>query len=126
MPKCFCGCGRKLGFMDRGTNKQGRRTVELLGKLRETRKLIEDRGPLTEDGDITALLERYDELIAEGEQYEHDWQDIVHSGGDLPPSQALQFKHEWQEWGKTGMQMNSILSLPPDQLRQVILASREE
>ncbi len=126
MPKCFCGCGRKIGFMDRGMNKQGRRTVDLLGKLRETRATIEERGPLDEGGDITALLERYDELIAEGERYEHDWQDLIHSGADLPPSQALAFKREWTDWGKTGMQMNSILSLPPDQLRQVILANREE
>jgi hypothetical protein len=112
--------------MDRGMNKQGRRTVELLGKLRETRARIVERGPLAEDGDNTLLLARYDELIAKGERYEHDWQDIIHSEANLPPSQALQFKHEWTDWGKTGMQMNSILGLPPDQLRQIILASHEE
>jgi hypothetical protein len=107
-------------------NKQGRRTVELLGKLRKTRALIEERGPLAEDGDITGLLESYDDFIAQGEEYEHHWEDIVHSGADLPPSQALAFKREWLDWGKTCMRMNSIMGLPPDQLRQIILASHEE
>jgi hypothetical protein len=107
-------------------NKQGRRTVELLGKLRETRALIEERGPQGEDGDITGLLESYSGYIDQGEAYQRHWEDIVHSGGNLPPSQALAFKREWLDWGKTCMQLNAIMNLPPEQLRQILLASQEE
>lgn len=125
MPRCFCGCGRKLGFMDRGMNKQGRRTVELLGKLAETRAMIEERGPLTENGDISGMLEMYDGFIAQGEEYKRHWEDIVHSGGDLPPSQALAFKREWLAWGKECMRVNSVANLPADQLIEVIRLSQE-
>lgn len=112
--------------MDRGMNKQGRRTVELLGKLRETRSMIAERGPLTEDGDITGMLETYDSFISQGEVYEHHWEDIIHSGGDLPPSQALAFKRECLAWGKECMKMNAIANLPADQLLEVIRLSQQE
>lgn len=126
MAKCFCGCGRKVGFTSRGMNKQGRRTVELLGKLRETRAVMEERGPLTEDGDISGMLEMFDGYIARGDSYERDWQDLLHSDGDLPPSEALAFKREWVARGKDAMRVNGITNLPSDLLRDIILSSREE
>lgn len=112
--------------MDRGMNKQGRRTVELVGKLRDVRTLIEERGPIGEGGDVTGLLEDYDRMIAEGEQYERDWRDVLHSGASMPPSQALAFKREWLAWGKTCMRMNAVASLPADELIEVIRLSEEQ
>lgn len=126
MAKCFCGCGRKVGFMDRGINKQGRRTVELLEKLRGTRAMIEERGPLTDDGDISGMLEMFDGYIDQGEDYQRSWEDIVHNGSDLPPSEALAFKREWVAWGRDAMRVNGIANLPPNQLRDFILASRKD
>jgi hypothetical protein len=87
--------------------------------------MVEERGPLTEDGDITGMLEMYDDFITQGEAYERHWEDIVHSGGNLPPSEALAFKREWLEWGKECMRVNSVASLPADQLIEVIRLSQQ-
>lgn len=126
MAKCFCGCDRKVGFTDRGMNKQGHRTVELLEKTRAIRAIIEERGPLGEGGDVTGILKSYDKMIAEGEQYESDWADVLHSGGDMPPSQALAFKREWLDWGKRCMNVNSVAGLPEDKLIAVLRLSEEQ
>jgi len=60
-----------------------------------------------------------------GEEYERHWEDIVHSGADLPPSQALAFKREWLAWGKECMRVNSIANLPADQLIEAIRKSQQ-
>jgi hypothetical protein len=115
MAECFCGCGRKVrGFATRGMNKQGRRTVELVGKLRAARNMIEERGPLNERSDIGPILKSLDDKITEGEQFKAVWASFVH-GGDLPhASVARQFKSDWFAWGKENMRFESFLSLPPE------------
>lgn len=61
MADCFCGCGKRIGFGDRGLNKQGRRADDLLNKLRDCRQRWDGEGPLTEGGQIGPLLATLDE-----------------------------------------------------------------
>jgi hypothetical protein len=105
MAECFCGCGQKVGLTSRGFNKQGRRTVGLLAKLREARAVVVEQQPSPEQKDERVqerALEMLDELIANGEEYEQFWADAVH--GYLPPmGEAKQIKREWESWGGLGM-----------------------
>jgi hypothetical protein len=109
MAECFCGCGRKVGITSRGMNKQGRRTVGLLAKLREAReKLDRDEGAANPvflfdfavhegaderdpDSISRKMGEQLDELIEEGEEYEQIWINAVH-GYVPPPSEAREAK----------------------------------
>jgi hypothetical protein len=136
MAECFCGCGRKVGITSRGMNKQGRRTVGLLAKLREARDMIERDLPLAtgrfrsanaddfqglemtdpevrdamEEG-VTELVEN---LIAQGEEWEQFWTDAVHGDYLPPPKEARAFKQEWEAWGHQGMATIADLGLPPE------------
>lgn len=100
MAKCFCGCGEEVGGLaDRGINKQGHRTVELLGQLEFLREQV---GELDSVGCL-------DSLIQEGEEYRDDWAAILHTGATPPRSEAKRFKKEWEAWGKRGMILSSAL-----------------
>jgi hypothetical protein len=126
MADCFCGCGRKVGLTTRGMNKQGRRTVELLDKLRAAREKLEREGPAVEGGDSGPLIARLGEMIEEGEEYEGFWTYAVHGGELPPPSEVRPFKRAWVEWGKRGMRFTRLLSLPPEELARVIRSAGDD
>jgi hypothetical protein len=44
MAECFCGCGRKIGFLDRKTNRQAKRIAELQAERRPASRQCE--GPV--------------------------------------------------------------------------------
>jgi hypothetical protein len=104
MPECFCGCGRRYGFLtlSRGINNQGRRTVELLDKMRAAREKLEREPPPVEGGDNGPQIEMLTKQIEEGEEYEDFWRDALHSDFLPPPDEARKVKRAWIEWGKTG------------------------
>lgn len=86
MGVCFCGCGQEVGgFANWGVNKQGHRTVELLGQLQPLRAQV---GELDSVGCL-------DSLIQEREDYRDDWATILHT--TTPPrSGAEAFKKDWE------------------------------
>jgi len=126
--KCYCGCGRKVGLSDRGLNKQGRRAVKLVGRLRAARRETAERGPLTEGGEVEPLLESLDELIEEGEGWENFWANCIHDDTFvlIPAEDRREAKAEWVKWGQTGMHLASLLELPPKTQIEVARRSREK
>jgi hypothetical protein len=119
MAECFCGCGRKVRFRDRGLNYQGRGTAELVAKLRETRALVIERGPLREGGNVEPLVTQLDEYIAEGEGAEQLWSGVLHRELEPGASEALQYKGEWRDWFKKAKALNDLASAPVDVQLQV-------
>jgi hypothetical protein len=71
---CFCGCGRPLGFGDKGVAKQGARVLACLEYLRSYTLPIQEAANFDE----SALRE----FIAEGERFAGELADVIH--GDLP------------------------------------------
>jgi hypothetical protein len=121
MAECFCGCGRKLGFGNRGMNRNGRATASLVEQLEATKAVIEQRGPLTPGGDNAEMLESYERKIERGIEFREAWLDALHNGpGDIPPRNALAFKREWSAWGKDAKDSDSLarklLALSPEQM----------
>lgn len=122
--RCFCGCGDKIGLTQRGVNKQGRRTVEQLEKLRgiEARtEVLRAAGDLEFQAAANRFLEVLRFLIGEGEGYESSWKDIVHF--DMTPVEGiLDFKRAWNEWGRATFAFAPIYRSQDDQdLRSAIL-----
>ncbi len=111
---CFCGCGRKIKFRDRGLNYQGRGTADLVAKLRTTRALVIERGPLREGGTVEPLIAQIDEYISEGEGAEGLWSGVLHHEIAPGASEALQYKREWREWFKKAKALNDLASAPVD------------
>lgn len=105
MAECFCGCRRKVTFRNRGFNKQGRRTVELLGKLENLHDTINAEGSWAqalERGMLDALRAQVTEAIEDGREYRRFWQNLVHHD-DVPDfADAREIKREWTAWGKGG------------------------
>jgi len=104
-----------VGLSQRGLNKQGRRAVKLLGRLRNVRRQTAETGPLTEGGEVEPLLKTLDELIEEGEGWENFWANSIHDDIFVPSAEdRRETKAEWVKWGKTGMHLASLLELPPE------------
>ncbi len=99
MATCFCGCGEKVRFTERGINKQGLRTVELLAKLEHLRAAI---------GDLDSF-HVLDSLIEKGQDYQVEWTGLRHGRVVLSPADARAFKREWENWGKRGMTLKAVL-----------------
>ena len=122
--ECFCGCGEKIGFTKRGVNKQGRRTVEQLEKLRGIEERTE-RLRSVEGAEYQAacdeLLGVVRFLIQEGEDYESDWKNIVHFDY-VPVEGIMNFKRSWNEWGRATFTLAPLYKSEDDQvLRSTIL-----
>lgn len=118
MAKCFCGCQRDIRFGQRGVNKQGKRTVDLLGKLETVQQGFSDRDRVAQaisDEKLSQLLDQVDDAISEGREYARFWQRAVHADDLPPPSEALQIKRDWTQWGKGGMYAVSALTPLIDQ-----------
>jgi hypothetical protein len=98
MATCFCGCGEQVGFTDRGINKQGHRTLELLAKLEHVQSNI---GQLDSHHAL-------DSLIEEGEDYAAEWTALRH-GETVARGEARAFKRQWENWGKRGMTLTTVL-----------------
>jgi hypothetical protein len=88
MAACFCGCGRKVGFGDRGYNKQGRRTAELVGKLREAQEAVPADAPHVMDDPDFTLAEEIDGTGNAGEHFMDFWADLIH-GDDSRPAREI-------------------------------------
>jgi hypothetical protein len=112
MTECFCGCGTKVKLRDRGLNKQGRGTADLVASLRQTRELVVERGPLREGGKVEPLLESIDGEIAEGESYERFWAGVMHREIEPGASEALSLKRGWLDWFKKAKALNDLASAP--------------
>lgn len=123
--ECFCGCGRRVRFTDRGLNRQGRGTTKLVEKMRITRALVEERGPLGEDGDVAPLLKSFDSKIADGERYAAAWVEVLHDETTVSASEAMNFKREWLRWYKAAAAMDDFANLEPQEQIDVVNLSRE-
>jgi hypothetical protein len=99
-------------FRDRGLNYQGRGTAELVAKLRATRSLVIERGPLREGGKVEPLVAQIDEYISEGEGAERVWAGVMHHEVAPGASEALQYKREWRDWFKKAKALNDLASSP--------------
>jgi hypothetical protein len=122
MAECFCGCGRKVKFTDRGLNSQGRYTVELVGKLTSARERLE-KGPLVEGGDNTPVIERMlTPAIDQGDEFAELFQAAVHHEPLPGPRQANQLRGEWRAWRKSNEPLANIFSLPLDEMTAAIKA----
>ncbi|MGA9634299.1 MAG: hypothetical protein WBQ41_03550 [Solirubrobacterales bacterium] len=113
MAKCFCGCQRDIRFGQRGVNKQGKRTVELLGKLETLQEGFSHKDGLAQavsDEKLSEVLEQVDDAIREGREYASFWQHVVHTDEMPPPKEALQIKRAWTQWGKGGRYAVSALT----------------
>jgi hypothetical protein len=109
-------------------NRQGRRTVELVAQLRTVRGEVEERGPLTEGGQVESLLDFLSELIADGEYCERMWRAWLH-GEEVPPpppAEARMLKGDWLEWHRRGKRMTAFLSKSPEEQLRTIYKWREE
>jgi hypothetical protein len=122
--ECFCGCGERIGFTSRGVNKQGRRTVEQLKKLRtieERTKRLRSTEGVEFQAASDEFLEALRYLIIQGEGYESDWEDIVHFD-HVPVEGIMNFKRSWNEWGRATFTLAPIYKSQDDAvLRSVIL-----
>jgi hypothetical protein len=138
MAECFCGCGRVLadGFTTRAINKQGRRTVGLLAKLRDARAVVGGGGPIKKPkraltlaiaaGDLdeddfetvrehepdknpfaTMVVEVLDDLIVRGDYYDAVWQNVAH--GETQMTRGL--KKAWSRWGRQGMALCNAIGV---------------
>jgi hypothetical protein len=141
MADCFCGCGRKIRFGSRGVNKQGRRTVGLLTKLREAHeRVVNQRESITDpkapealfgiaaamgkveetdaDSLIRSVEDAYAELVTQGEDFKEFWRSVVHDDGGkgIPPAlhyaPAREIKKDWEAWGKLGMHAARAAGVP--------------
>ena len=122
--RCFCGCGDKIGLTKRGVNKQGRRTVEQLEKLRgieeRTERLRSSEGAEFQSAS-DELVEVLHLLIREGEDYESTWRLIVHADY-IPAEGIMNFKRAWNEWGRGTFTLAPLYKSKDDQvLRSTIL-----
>lgn len=144
MPKCFCGCDLPVkGFASRGQNKQGRRTVEQLDKLKalqeRCRNLSQEYGefegilPGTNIGahgknDSAEALENLagllDRMIEPGEEYAEEWHDILHYD-HIPVQGAMAYKKEWLDWGKPVMRVTPMLKKSDEDLTVFALHLRD-
>ncbi|MGH2963819.1 MAG: hypothetical protein ACRDMH_00340 [Solirubrobacterales bacterium] len=104
MATCFCGCGESIGLTDRGVNKQGHRTLELLAKLEHINDAV---------GELD-YLHVLDSLIEEGEGYGVEWTGIRHGQVVLPRGEARAFKRQWENWGKRGMMLTAAVQKDAD------------
>lgn len=87
MAECFCGCHRKVKFLDRNLNRQGRYTVELTERISAARKRLAEHGPYGEGGDIGPMLDRLDGMAEEGDRFKRFWESVIH-GEPIPPDAA--------------------------------------
>lgn len=122
--ECFCGCGQRVGFTQRGVNKQGRRTLEQLEKLRGIETRTEGLRAAG-DSEFEAATDRFlgvlRLLIGEGEGYVSAWKDIVHF--DINPDEGIfNFKSAWNAWGRATFAFAPVYKSQDDQvLRSAIL-----
>jgi hypothetical protein len=131
MAECFCGCGRKIGFGSRGMNKQGRRTVGLLAKLREARTRVDRDESLIDPALLVGIASQFsevdpndpesmtqgirkllDQLIEGGQEFEGFWTAAVHDDLLPPPQEARAIRKDWEAWGKLGMASCDAIGVP--------------
>ena len=57
----------------------------------------------SEEGRSSEEQEQVAEALIEGRGDARFWQRVVHEDYALPPSEALEIKRAWVQWGKAGM-----------------------
>lgn len=92
---CPCGCGKKLGFTDRGIAKKVRAFDERLDFQREYTGNVRDQA-------TDAEARRMDEFIAEGEQIRESLIDVLH-GADA----RIIDRGELNEWHKIALRIET-------------------
>jgi len=82
---CFCGCGRKLGILERRINKNGRRTSERIEGLEEalrasraSQEAYEERGDQDAIEGGREMVDLIESLIEEGETYREEFRFGTH------------------------------------------------
>lgn len=142
--QCFCGCDEPVkGFASRGHNKQGRRTVEQVEKLKALKDrsllLSKEMGELEEvlpgsntgsagTDSANALVElarSLDEWVDNGDDYAETWHEILHDDY-IPIEGAMDYKRAWFAWGKVAMTVTSMLKVSDEKLITFALAATDD
>jgi hypothetical protein len=123
-------------------NKQGRRTVEQVGKLRVPQvrfdKLATEQDELVETlpgfaigdlaGDAGKSLRELSASVAEladvGDEYAEEWHSFLHDDA-MPPEGVMEYKRGWLEWGKLSMSITPLAKRPDEKLTEFALAVGE-
>lgn len=122
--ECFCGCGRKVKFTDRGLNAQGRHTLELVNNLSGARDHLAE-GPLVEGGDNTGVIdEMLTPCIERGQMFVDLYSRAVHHEPLPGAREANRLRGEWTAWRKNSESWWNLFGLPDDELIAVIEASK--
>lgn len=117
MAKCFCGCGNKAkGVGPRGANKMGEKTLEFNQGLRYALGVLREREDQF-DGDVGPALERLEELLRRGADYEDFWAFFVHGGVVADTAELVDGRREWYEWTKDAKTLSAIWTMTPEQMR---------
>lgn len=130
MARCFCGCGRQVGFGGRGMNKNGERTTDALVRLRDERGQLEERSPQgsleADSAEWNAAVLEIDQLILDGSEYEGFWAAVVHGEDPPPPGEAITIKKEWVGWLRQSQKVAKSLETSRRSVDRLLIPTTEQ